>query len=111
MHCFIVDYYACNVVTVRVCRLLEYDAQAASAFNDREGQHEDADCRRSIGLRTPTGIRMVPLERGMDCSGVLPPPSRYSLGSYAEATHLTLRETLAGHLHAQHLQHQQKHSK
>ena len=70
----------------------------------QEGQHEEEDCTRSIGIRTSSGIRMVPIVRGLDCSGTQAPPMRFALGTHAEATHLQLRATLADHLHERHLQ-------
>jgi hypothetical protein len=87
---------------------LQYDAKAAAAFNDKEGLHDEADCNRSIGIRTSSGVRMLPVQRELDCSATVSPPMSYVLGSHAEATHLELRATLANHLHEQHLQHQQR---
>ena len=68
----------------------------------QEGQLEEEDCTRSIGIRTSSGIRMVPIVRGLDCSGTEPPHMRFALGTHAEATHLQLRATLADHLHERH---------
>lgn len=74
----------------------------------QEGQHEEEDCTRSIGIRTSSGIRMVPIVRGLDCSGTQAPPMRFALGTHAEATHLELRATLADHLHCAHHERQQQ---
>jgi hypothetical protein len=73
----------------------------------QEGQHEDADCGRRIFV-VGSGTRSVQVQPGLDCSGTAPPPNSYALGSHAEAQHLQLRETLANHLHQQHLEHVQR---
>ena len=86
----------CSVTAVQYLMMLQ------------EGEHDDADCSRRIGVRTSTGITMLHVSRGLDCSGTAPPPNSFFLGSHAEATHLKLRETLANHLHEQNLQHLQR---
>ena len=74
----------------------------------QEGEHEDADCGRRIAVVGVSGMRSLQMQPGLDCSGTAPPPNSYALGTYAEAQHLQLRETLANHLHQQHLEHLQR---
>jgi hypothetical protein len=65
----------------------------------QEGVFEDGDCARSIRVNASRSIQVT---RGLDCSGTSPPPNDFFLGSHAEAMHLSLRATLADHLHEQH---------